>query len=593
MLKGLRVFYQVYKGTRSLPNFRRISVRTIAVSSADYSSPFEPQNVAVSNSENSLRSNNAKSTETNQSKKPRGKKSNTKLIKKISKLSRRDSKDETSKQNVLLRELQEAVNIYNQKFNIQIGFDSVQNDEDIIGKFVFTRERPYVVLNGVEIVYQASDGDGLAIVPKTLYQQHFAIDVSNQFAILKVPKTVVGDIVTVELLMHNFNYVETALVKVENAHSRRTRRKDNLIVCNKFGECSGCQFQMLSYNDQLELKQNVIQKAFDFFYPEIYNSMNKYEVGVVSPSPMEYSYRTKLTPHYTFKKSASKSELVNLKIGIKHVNPTKGNVDITNCPIASKSLNRELPQVRRDILRTLSSQDQKYPTATALLRESIRIDFNTGEFDVVCLTDPKKIVTEKVGDYVFQFPANEFFQNNNTILPSVIDFINFHLQDINYKNVIDTYCGSGFFGISLSKSIPEGGKVFGVEISKNSIEYATHNAKINGLRIPDTIQFIEGSADGIFANDSFKQSNIKGSESVVIMDPSRKGSNLGFLEQLIRFRPQAVVYVSCNVFTQARDIRTLMSLQTPDTKYRVKNITGFDFFPQTKHVESVAVLELM
>lgn len=534
-----------------------------------------------------------KTTEPQTPYKPESKKNTSRLMKNMNKRSKRDARDIASKYKILRRELQDAIEIYNQKHQKHLSFNDFQNGEDIIEKFLFTKNRPYVELTNVEIIYHASDGDGLAIVPKHQYQQEFTEDVSKEYLLVKVPKTVLGDIVTVQLLMHHFYYAESFPIKVENPDSRTTKRKDSLVVCEKFNECSGCQLQMLPYSDQLDFKQQIIQRAFSYFYPEIFDSVDKADIGQMIPSPMEYAYRTKLTPHYTWRKNRPKSELINLNIGIQHANPTKGNVDITRCHIATKSLNRELPQVRRKILNTLSSETPKNPTSTALLRESIRIDFNTGEYEVICLTDPKKVVTEKVGDYVFQFPANEFFQNNNTILPSIIDYIQYQLEGIQYKNIIDTYCGSGFFGISLNKTLPEDGKVFGVEISKNSINYATHNAKINGLEIPKKIQFVEGKADQMFNNDSFRTANLKGSESIVIMDPSREGSDTDFLRQLVEFRPKFIIYVSCNVFTQARDIASFMELQTPETQYRIKDIRGFDFFPQTKHVESVAILELI
>ena len=109
---------------------------------------------------------------------------------------------------------------------------------------------------------------------------------------------------------------------------------------------------------------------------------------------------------------------------------------------------------------------------------------------------------------------------------------------------------------------------------------------------PERVQFVSGDASNIFNNEKFKKSGISGKNSVVIVDPSRKGSNESFLQQLLDFEPEIVVYVSCNVFSQARDLATFENLQqNTNVKYKVKDIMGFDFFPQTKHVESIAILE--
>ncbi|KAM9900821.1 hypothetical protein OXX79_004904 [Metschnikowia pulcherrima] len=107
------------------------------------------------------------------------------------------------------------------------------------------------------------------------------------------------------------------------------------------------------------------------------------------------------------------------------------------------------------------------------------------------------------------------------------------------------------------------------------------------------MEFVAGNSDSMFTNEQFLESGVTGDECVVLMNPSRKGSSDEFIKQLMDFRPKAIVYVSCNVFTQARDLASLkVFAERSGLKYKVKTVTGFDFYPQTKHVESVAVLEL-
>lgn len=94
-------------------------------------------------------------------------------------------------------------------------------------------------------------------------------------------------------------------------------------------------------------------------------------------------------------------------------------------------------------------------------------------------------------------------------------------------------------------------------------------------------------------------------ETVVVVDPSRKGCDEGFLRQLLSYAPKRVCYVSCNVHTQARDVGLLVQgmgvergapdgggvwLERRETRYRLESLRGFDFFPQTGHVEGVAML---
>jgi 23S rRNA (uracil1939-C5)-methyltransferase/tRNA (uracil-5-)-methyltransferase len=136
------------------------------------------------------------------------------------------------------------------------------------------------------------------------------------------------------------------------------------------------------------------------------------------------------------------------------------------------------------------------------------------------------------------------------------------------------YCGVGVFGICGSERFQG---IIGIEISGRAIQLARQNAAINHV---DNIQFIEGSAENIFAGalpDARKTS--------VILDPPRKGCDAGFLQQLVHFSPQKIVYVSCSPDTQARDIRFLLQHH-----YIIRRVQPFDLFPQTRHIENVITL---
>jgi len=83
---------------------------------------------------------------------------------------------------------------------------------------------------------------------------------------------------------------------------------------------------------------------------------------------------------------------------------------------------------------------------------------------------------------------------------------------------------------------------------------------------------------------------------VVVIDPPRKGCDDAFLEQLLKFRCKTLVYVSCNVHSQARDVGKILKATAdaePGQRYSLEHLRGFDLFPQTAHVESVALLKLV
>ena len=120
-------------------------------------------------------------------------------------------------------------------------------------------------------------------------------------------------------------------------------------------------------------------------------------------------------------------------------------------------------------------------------------------------------------------------------------------------------------------------RVTGVEISATSIAFAAENAAANGIT---NARFVAGDAAAIFAGVDFPPG-----ETVVVIDPPRKGCDESFLQQLFAFGPRAVVYVSCDPATQMRDLRRLLA-----AGYALTAVQPFDLFPQTRHLECVITL---
>lgn len=494
---------------------------------------------------------------------------------------KRDQGGVASRMDVFEKEMCQALEQYNNTKGQALKM------EDVFIPRSLAEERATYDVENVEILYHTSSGDGLGLVSREYIGQ-------AGVTVVRVPKTIPGDVVDVQIHRHQLSHAEARLVRVKR--QRRTRRNDRLIVCDKFHECSGCQLQMMSHTDQMKYKQRMLRRAYEFFYPELVAEYDARGFGYMVELPMQYAYRTKITPHFQLRRGVSNEQT---SIGFNNVDDPVGVVDVDWCAIATPAINAALPALKaatRDRLVLLNANAmlqrermRAKVAPTLLLRNSIRIDHNTGEYDHVCLTGQHKVVTEQVGEFVFQFESNEFFQNNASILPLVLEYVAHHIKSVDFKHIVDTYCGSGFFGISLSKYLPENGRVFGIELSEKAIKYAKHNAHINGLLVPDKIDFLSGDSASLFKHPQFVESDISGDNLVVIMDPSRKGSNEDYLKQLLEFAPKLVVYVSCNPFSQARDLRTLAQLEGP-VQYDVVDVAGFDFFPQTKHVESVAIL---
>jgi 23S rRNA (uracil1939-C5)-methyltransferase/tRNA (uracil-5-)-methyltransferase len=189
-------------------------------------------------------------------------------------------------------------------------------------------------------------------------------------------------------------------------------------------------------------------------------------------------------------------------------------------------------------------------------------------------TDPDARVTERVGDLSLEFFAREFFQNNPFLLPALVQFVVDAAAGGGASLLVDAYAGSGLFALSAAPRFTE---AIGVEISPEAVRAARENAARNGIA---NVRFLAADASRIFA-----EIDHPGTDTAVILDPPRKGCSEEFLAQLVTFGPRTIVYVSCNPETLVRDLAVLMR-----AGYAPTTLRPFDMFPQTRHVECVAVL---
>jgi tRNA (uracil-5-)-methyltransferase len=456
----------------------------------------------------------------------------------------------------------------------------------------------------VKVTEISSTGDGLALSENT---DHVYV----------VPFTVPGDKVLVKVVRHfpTLSYSLTDFVKVIEPGSKRN---DSAIGCQYFGKCSGCQLQMMSYEDQLAHKKRIVEKAFANFsglIPELIPAIDD-----TFPSPLRYGYRTKLTPHFAGpggnnrrkQKGPREPRTEVPPIGFCYKNQRR-DLDIEDCPLGTDIVRQGLKTERKRVAENIGQYTRG---ATILLRESTarvpkdgvdaspvikdgEIEVGQDSGDVIrterekyieekrCVTDPNGTTVEYIDDYLFSNRAGAFFQNNNSILSGFTEFIrqralpeNNQKESKPIKYLLDAYSGSGLFTITLSPLFKSS---LGVDVAADSIISARENARANTL--PNT---------GFAAADAatlFKDVPYPSDQTLLVIDPPRKGCSDDFLQQLLTFGPRRVVYVSCNVHTQARDVAFMVQGDAEkNIRYEIESIKGFDFFPQTGHVEGVAIL---
>jgi len=318
-----------------------------------------------------------------------------------------------------------------------------------------------------------------------------------------------------------------------------------LPACSLFGRCGGCQLQDLPYDEQLARKTDAVRELFGTL-----------AVEPCVPSPRNYGYRSKLTPHFPRPRPERP-----LAIGFLEAGLPRRTVDVPDCPIATPAVNARLAELRAEV-RARAAEYRR--GATLLVREA-----SSG-----VTVDPREVITEQVGDLSLQFLAGDFFQNNPFLLPRLAATVAAEAKSGGARFLVDAYCGSGLLGLYAAPAFE---RVLGVEVSPSAVRWATANAARNGRA---NCTFLAADASAVFTAVPFAAA-----DTAVIVDPPRKGCGADFLRQLVAFAPGTIVYVSCNPETQAPEIAALA-----EAGYRCTRLQPFDMFPQTRHVECVATL---
>ncbi len=365
-----------------------------------------------------------------------------------------------------------------------------------------------------------------------------------------VPHTLPGEKVIARIFRNDKSHSQADLVKIITKSPDRISPK-----CPLFGKCGGCQYQHLSYEKQLEWKTRQVEELLSHMA-----GINT-QVSPTIPSPVQWGYRSKITPHFKRPRNGQIGDIGFLLAGQRsHL------VDVENCPIAMDEINEALPSIRQEA-RDNAKRYKK--DATLLLRAT------QGRVETNHRAPISETVTTDNGDVTFHFLAGDFFQNNPFILPDFTGYVAKQASEGGSKYLVDAYCGSGLFSLCLAHKFD---KVAGVEVSETAADWAQKNAELNNI---DNVTFLASSAEAIFKDISFPAD-----ETTVVIDPPRKGCNQEFLNQLFKFSPNKVVYISCNPATQMRDLKEFLAAD-----YKLTTVQPFDLFPQTRHLECVIVLE--
>jgi len=409
---------------------------------------------------------------------------------------------------------------------------------------------PFEYHQEIEITIDSLTNLGAGIARVTLTDEQLAknenpSEETPKEWVVFVPFALPGEKVKARIFRNDKAHSQGDLIQVLEPSPHRREPK-----CPLFGECGGCQYQHVDYPTQLKWKTRQVAELLEHM------AGITHPVSPAIPSPQEWNYRSKITPHFQKPRQGKIDAIGFLRHGLR-----QSIIDVPQCPIAMDTINEALPAIRKQAHANAHAYKKG---ATLLLRET------EGKVE----TNNRAVATEHVGDLAFHFLAGDFFQNNPYILPDFTGYVAEQASKGGAKFLVDAYCGSGLFALTLASSFE---KVAGVEVSETAADWAAQNAKYN--KITNTT-FLAASAENIFQDIQFPAS-----ETAVVIDPPRKGCNQEFLTQLFNFAPARCVYVSCNPSTQMRDLKEFLT-----NGYQLEQVQPFDLFPQTRHLECVAVL---
>ena len=335
------------------------------------------------------------------------------------------------------------------------------------------------------------------------------------------------------------------------------KNKDRIInKCPYFDMCGGCSFGCVNYEKAVCYKKDIFIDIF-----------KRYANMDINPSVMYsdkiYEYRNKIS----MKVNSGKLSLVE--------EDSNNLIDIDRCLLVNDKINNvikilsdtNLNGLRDVIIRGTNSimvilnGEYDYDNIIKLLEGYVDSIIYNGK----CVYGNEYIIIN-IDKYKYAVYPESFFQVNTDMIVKLYDKVRESAGK--GDSLLDLYCGAGTIGIYLSDNF---NKVRGVEINKDAIRGANLNKEINGT---NNISFELGNAN-----------SIKIDEDVVVVDPPRSGLDDKTRNIIINSNIKKLVYVSCNPITLARDINILKE------KYDIIDITLFDNFPNTTHMESVVLLE--
>ncbi|MBI4727000.1 23S rRNA (uracil(1939)-C(5))-methyltransferase RlmD [candidate division TA06 bacterium] len=410
-----------------------------------------------------------------------------------------------------------------------------------------------------------------------------------------VPYGLPGDKARVKVFDAHQKYCRASIISIVSPGEQRIKP-----ACPHFGDCGSCQWQMLDHPHQLEHKKTVLEQTL----ARIGGIKNAGIKVLAEGSPWHYRNKAQ----YPVAQSKEKLIIGYYRQGSHQVVP------IEECPIIHPRLNQVFMQAREillmakvpgydeltnsGILRHLilrygqhqdkmsltlvCTKDKIYPEVIKLLSAiprvgSVWLNLNAEPGNTILgkewrLLSGESRMEEELDGIKYRLSAGSFWQVNQPLAGALYRLIKEELQLTRQQQAVDLYCGAGAISLQLALMT---GKVVGIESSAQAVDDARDSARLNGIA---NAEFMAGPAEALL--EKVQQAD------AVVCDPPRSGLKPEVIRGLDRLKPQKIAYLSCDPATLARDLKEIMK-----TDYQIAGLYLADMFPQTYHIETLAVLQ--
>ena len=464
------------------------------------------------------------------------------------------------------------------------------------------KRKQNIILENIKLVSAGSKG--------------VAVGRTDEGKTVLVSGAVPGDVVNARVKKSKSNYYEAEMIEIVERSPFRVEPR-----CMHFGVCGGCKWQNLSYEKQLEFKQD-----------EVYNHIKRiagiedFEVLPILGSDEQYFYRNKMEFSFSNARWLTQYEISSEEnfgnrdaLGFHIPGMWSKILDLNECFLQEDPSNAMRLAIKKHAvdngLEFFDVRNQEGFLRTVMFRQNSKgewmilfqlfrqekenqqklFDFMLSEFPQIktllfCINAKQNdslydqdvqtyygdgFLMEEMEGLHFKIGPKSFFQTNYkqalNLYAKTLEFADLKGDEVVY----DLYTGTGTIAQYVARKAKQ---VIGIESVQESIDAAKEHAELNGLT---NCTFYCGDMKEIF-NDEFIAQHPKA--DVLITDPPRDGMHQKVVEQILKIAPEKIVYVSCNSATQARDLALMKD------HYKLVKILPVDMFPQTHHVENIALL---